>query len=385
MRRRHLTLQPVPALTQDGWRANIQASLEYQVRSLHGVVQLGDPLKALNEAAVSAITSVIKATPHNLLIGTSDHSDESHEAIAADVQKRLQAALRGSGMGVVNVFVTQPQGDERRLDIKRQSQIDETQIVADQTVLARKISLERGQQALALLQTETKRRQAEEEQKIRLEQARIEAEVARLVRWVREWETYLQLVPDLSRQQHEQIVETIKAHGQILAKMAELGNLEVLGVSSRRRPEELGLNRLEAVLMQGLTNLRGLSQQSLGLALGNGDILQDPNLSLLLRLINEIKGLSTIEGLTWTHLKPDEDGGLCLEVQLNGMRLEITCRPGFPAIRPGVVVSINDHDKTPFLFLWSKPRLLKEVVLEASRHFSGVASTCDRNSSAPAA
>jgi len=382
MRRRHLVLPSVAALTQDGWRATVRASLEYQVRSPHAVVQLDDPLKTLREAAVFAITCVIKTMPHDLLIGTSDHSGGSHKVIVARIQMQLRAALRGSGLELINVFVSQPEGDERRLEIKRQAQIAEAQITADQTMLARKISLEREQQALALLQAETRRKQAAEEQKIRLEQARIEAEVTTLVQWIREWEAHLQLMPDLSRQRHEQILEAIKAHGQILGKMAELGNLEVLGVSSRRRPEELGLDRLEAALMQGLANLRALlAQERLEPASGNGDISQGSNLSLLVRLANEIKGLTTIEGLVWTHLKPDEDNGLRLGVRLNGIVMEITCRPGFPTVRPEVVVSANGHDRIPFPLPWPEPRPLKEVVLEAARRFSETVSTYDGNSS----
>jgi hypothetical protein len=339
VRRRHLELPSVPALTQDSWQANVQASLEYRVRSPHAVVQLDKPLKTLREAAVSAITYVIKTTPHDLLIGTADCSGSSHEAIAARIQRQLQAPLRGSGLEVINVFVTHLQEDERRLGIKHQ-----------------------------------------------LEQARIKAKVTQLAQWGREQETRLQLLPDLSRQQHERILEAIKALGQILDKVADLSNLEVLGVSSRRRPEEPGLNRLEAVLMQILANLQALlAQEPMELASGGDATLQDSDVPLLVRLANEINELSTIEGLTWTHINPVEDGGLCLEARLNGIALDITCRPGFPDVRPEVVVSGNGHDRAPFPLPWSEPRSLKEVVLEAARHFSGAASTHDGTSSAPVA
>jgi len=386
VRRRHLEVPAVRALTRDGWQAGVQASLEYRARSPRAVVQIDDPIKALREAAVFAITSAIKTVSHDLLIGTSDRSNGSHEAVAARIQRQLQARLRGSGLQVVNVFVGQPDGDERRLEIKRQSQIDGTQFDAEQKALARKMELEHERQALAVLEAETRRKQAEEEQKIRLEQARIEAQVTRLVQGVREWETRLQLVPDLSRQRHEQILEAIKTHGHILGKMAELGNLEVVGVSSRRRPEELGLDRLEGVLVQGLANLQALlAQGSPALTwdgVGDG---QESGVPLLFCLANEINALSTVEGWAWTHLEPDKNGGLCLKARLNGITLEISCRPDFPASRPEIVVSANGHHRVPFLFPWSESRSLKNLVQEIAQRFSGAASTSDDAPIAPAA
>lgn len=385
MRRRHLVLPSVAALTQDGWRANVQASLEYQVRSPYAATLLHDPIQTLSEAAVFAITCVIKTMSHDLLIGISEEaSNAGHKTIVACTQMQLRSALRGSGLEVVNIFVGQVEGDERRLEINRQAQVAKTRIAADQAMLAGRLSLEREQQALTVLQAETKRKQAVEEQRIQLDQARIEAEATALVRSVREWEARLQLLPDLSRQRHEQILEAIKAHGQILGKMAELGNLEVLGVSSRRRPEELGLDRLEAVLMQGLVNLQALlAQEPMGLASGNGTPPQNSTSSLWGCLANEIEELSTIEGLAWTHLRPDGDG-LRLEVRLNGIGLEITCRPGFPVVRPDVVVSANGHDRMPFALPWAEPRPLKEVVLEAARRFSVTAPGHEQRFSAPA-
>jgi len=386
VRRRHLEVPAVRALTRDGWQAGIQVSLEYRVRSPCAVVQIDDPIKALREAAVFAITSTIKTVPHDLLIGTSDRSNGSHEAVAVRIQRQLQARLRDSGLQVVNVFVGQPDGDERRLEINRQSQIDNTQFDAEQKALVRKTELERERQALAVLEAETRRKQAEEEQKIRLEQARIETQVTRLVRGVREWETYLQLVPDLSRQRHEQILEAIKTHGHILGKMAELGSLETVGVSSRRRPEELGLDRLAGVLVQGLANLQALpAQETPALTwdgVGNG---QESDVPLLVCLANEIDALSTVEGWAWTHLEPDKDGGFYLEARLNGITLEIFCRPDFPTSRPEIFVSASGHRRVPFLSLCPESRSLKKLVQEIAQRFSGVALASDDTPSAPAA
>ncbi|MFX1352842.1 MAG: SPFH domain-containing protein [Promethearchaeota archaeon] len=385
-RRFHLQPGPVRALTGDGWQANILVTLECRVYSPRAVVHLDNPLSTLREAAGAAITHVIKTTPHDVLIGTADQSSQDFGAIVARIQRELQSTLRGSGLEVVNVLAAQPQGDERRLEIKRQLLIDETQISADQTVVAKRIELERGQQDLVLVEAETKRKKAEEEQRIRVAQARIEATVTQLVRWVREWETQLQLIPELSRQRHEQILEAIKAYGQVLGKMAELGNLEVLGVSSRRRPEELGLDRIEAVLTQGLANLQKLLiEESRVLASGNADVWQEPHAPLLVRLVGEISELSTIEGCTHTDIELDENGSLCLEVHLDGKTVEIICSPDFPATSPEVFVSANGLKRIPYMLRQRDPKSLKEVVLEAARRFSGAAPTHGATSRDPAA
>lgn len=385
VRRRRLELPATIALTQDGWQATIQASLEYRVRSPQRIIQLGNPLRTLEETAVSAITSVIKTMPHDQLIGSSNHSDGNHEAITARIRRQAQAALRGSGLEVVNVFVGQPEGDERRLEIKRQSQIDEAQFDADRMALARQRELKLERQTLVVLEAETLRKKAEEEQRIRLEQARIEAKATQLVQWVREWEARLQLWPDLTRQRHEQILKAIETHGHILGKMAEMGNLETVGVSSRRRPEELGLAHLQDVMIQGLANLQDLlAQESVGLPSGSVDAKENLDKPLTVRLAGEIAELTTIEGLTWTHLEPDKNGRLHLEAHLNGVMLEITCRPGFPTTRPEIVVSANGHKRVPFLFPWSEPRSLKELILEVSHRFSTVTPSVGTSSASAA-
>ena len=382
-----LRLPAVPALTQDGWQASLQVSLQFRVRRPARAVRFYDPLEVLHEAGISAITYVIQSTPHDQLIGTDNGAGRGHRSVAGQIHRRLQATLRetGTGLEVVNVFDAQAQGDERRLEVKRQSQVNETQIAADRTVLSQKIELEREQQGLALLQAETKRKQAEEEQKVRLEKARIEIEVNRLVREVREWEVHLEMVPGQSQQRHEQILEAIKTYGQILGKVAELNNLEGIGVSSRRRPEEWGLNHLETVLLQSLASLQALlTQDPLGPA-GNTDALPTPEAPLLTRLTSDIDRLKTIEGWTGTHIESCADGSVCLEIYFKGKIVEVICDPSFPATRPQVAVATNGRKKVHSLLPKWEPMPLKEVVLEAIHPDSDADSNQDATSGAPAA
>jgi hypothetical protein len=328
------------------------------------VVELENPIGFLRQAASSAITHVIKTTPHDFLIGGANGSDDRHQVIDRRIRKQLQTTLRGSGVQVINVFVGQSQGDERRLEIKRQALVDETQISESGRILEEKMDLGRKEQKLALQQAETKRLQAEEEQRIQLEQARIQASVASLLKGVREWEVRLQLMPDLTRQRHEQVLENIKAHGKILSKMAELGTMQGPSVSSRRRPEGWGLDGIEGIMTQGLTNLQDLPAE-----LPMHSDTASTEVPLLSRLTRDLLELSAVEGLTWTVNSRGEDETLRISVQYDGLTITVTCDPGYPEDQPEVVVASNGRQMHSDFPDW-RPRSLKDTIMEAAHRFS---------------
>ena len=354
---------PVCALTQDGWQAIVDATLECTVRSPRAVVEMQNPIGFLQQAASSAIVHVIKSTPHDLLIGGANGSDDGHQTIDWRIRSRLQTTLRGSGMQVVNVFVGQSQGDERRLDIKRQSRVDETRISENGRILEEKMDLGRKEQKLVLQQAETARLRAEEEQKIQLEQARIEASVARLLKEVREWEVRLQLIPELTKQRHEQLLENTRAHAKILSKTAQLGTMQGLPVSSRRRPEGWGIEGIEGIMTQGLMSLQGLP----------AEVPMHPDTAsseaLPSRLARDLLELSAVEGLTWTVNGQKEDEMLQINVQYDGLTITITFDPRCPEDRPDVVVASNGRRMQPVFSDW-RPSSLRDTVMEAAQRFS---------------
>lgn len=371
VRCRRLQLPAVSALTQDGLRASLQVCLVYQVSSPARVVALDDPVALLHEAAVHGITAVIGSTPHDVLAGIAGPLDGHLDDIASQIRRRVGAHLRGTGLAVLDAFILDRQGDAQHLEIARQRNLAVQQLTTDQALVPARYALEAEQRRLVLFQAETLRKQAEEEQKISLERARLEALTHRLLRASREWDMRLALVPEAYKQRHEQNVATIEAYGQILGKMAEPGSLEMAGVSSRRRPEISDIAPVMNTLLNGMDKMQLLTNQGPDGSLAavvdtaNGDAD-----SLLPCLAHEIVDLATIDGATLS-LKPVTDGNLELVVEHNSVSVGITCASGFPSVPPQVAILADDGRWQPWPLPWPAPVSLKDLVLRALESAGG--------------
>jgi len=246
------------------------------------------------------------------------------------VTAKLQDNPAIASIKILRVLITERQGDERRIKITR-----------DMTV-------EREHQDLKLLEAETERKCQEVERQMRFQE--------------KEFEFRLNQVEEFNKQRHAQKLKVIEAYAQVLSKAAELGQLEALGVSSRRRPE-LPTNGLENTLSQGLNNLQSALQAPPINPLSTYTSAYNKKAALTARLASETTEISKIDGVEGCYLEiGKEEDEEQVVVKFDKRMLNIRCSLGYPHIAPQVRWADNGHTQVPIQ--WSEGKSLSHIVAD---------------------
>jgi hypothetical protein len=266
------------------------------------------------------------------------------------VASKLKTNPAIQGLEIINVFVTDRQGDNRHIAM-----------TSETATLAQRMELERKERELKLLQAETSRLQEEEQFQARIREAEINVEVDEKLLPIKQREAERARAVAANQQRHEQILKVIEAQGLVLSKVAEFGMLEVLNGSTQRRPEQAGNSM--ATILQGLSHLQNTVQDSDYIpGLGSGDLAK--RIDLWSRLLPEIYEINQVEGVQKSRLTSNKDLTECrVVVILEGDKLVFTCGPEYPEKEPEILVRADDGQERKVTEpWWPRGATLKNIV-----------------------
>ena len=248
--RPHLTpIQSVKSRCRDGWEAELALGVYWRVNDALLISNAVDPGSNLSTAAQASMRAVIEMMSHNAFAAGMGDSVIRAEELALAVATRLKHNPAIQGLEIINVFVTDRQGDKRRIEM-----------VNDSATLSEQMEQHQQERKFKLLQAETNRLEEEERSQARIREAEIEIEVDKQLEPLKQREVEREQAAAASQQRHEQTLKMIEAQGQVLSKVAEFGMLELLDDSTRRRPEQAG-NSMETIL-EGLSGLQNMVQDT---------------------------------------------------------------------------------------------------------------------------
>jgi hypothetical protein len=368
---------PIPfveAMCQDGWRAGLALEILWQVRDAAFIVDVAGPVGDFVAAVKAGVRAVIETMEHDALIGGGSVSAIDSVALAADIAIRLADNPAIRGIKVLKILITDRQGDERRIQIAQENAVERTRVVKEQELRRQQISseaalvsqqkdLEIKRRDLVLTKAQTERRRIEEERKVRIGEAGIEAEVARQLLPTQWQQVRLGLAADTIRQRHEQTLRMIDAYSQILGDVAKLWQFEAFGVSPRRRPEA-GFDGLETAVIHGLDRLNGLLQSPM-LVPGPEPMpyIDGKTPFQLPHIATQVVEIADMDGVRECNLGINgKEGEYRVQVQLRGRILDIICRPGHPGVASEIWWDDSDNGRQRVPFAWSDAMSLKHIL-----------------------
>jgi hypothetical protein len=379
--RRHRT--PIPlteSLCTDGWRGGLALEVTWRVRDAAVIVDTVDPLGELQATAQACVRAVIESISHDELLGGVTNQAKDADAITQDIGTRLRRSSAIQGLEIVDILVTDRQGDERRMEIVQETTVEQTQLAEqhqlelqrvsnEAAVLSKQIGLEQERRAHALFEAETERMRIEEERKVRIREAEIEAQVASRLLPIRRQEVQLKLAAEMYHGHYELMARALDAYAKILGEAAKVVPFENWGVSSRRRPE-FGLESRDAALSEGLAGIRSLLQHPM-LVSGLDDVPPHSPLPVLLAcLVAELSDLGQLDAVETWRIEPNDHEDYQVRVCCQDISLDIICQQGYPSECPDVVVSENGHGPVEFALSWTEGMSLKDIVVEANQRFA---------------
>lgn len=359
---RRTSIPLTEALCRDGWRVGIALDICWRVCDAALIIDIADPIGDLVTAAKASVRAVIENLPHSALVGRGGENVVGSDILADRIATRLKRDPAIRGIKVLQVLVTSRHGDERCLEIAQETTVKRARAIAEAALVSQQQALERERQSLVLLQAETERRRIEEERKVRIREAEIETEAKRLLIPAKWQEAQLKLAVDAYTQRHEQTVKVIETYGRVLSEAAKLGQLEAVGISSRRRPE-LGGGGLEDALKQGLSNLQNVLQLPSPFP-GSEQMTQvDERTARWTLIAAEVDEISRLDGVQKCSIEIDgKDGNCRINVKLGNRAIDIICHPGYPGVAPEVRWAGNGREQVPVS--WSEEMSLKEILRE---------------------
>jgi hypothetical protein len=357
---RRTSIPLTEALCQDGWRLGIALDICWQVCDAARIVDIVDPVGDLMTAAKASVRAVIENLPHSALVGGGGENVVGSDILADRIATRLKRDPAIRGIKVLQVLVTGRCGDERCLEIAQETTVKQARAIAEAALVSHQKALERERQSLVLLQAETERRRIEEECKVRIREAEIEAEAKRLLIPAKWQEAQLKLAVDAYAQRHEQTLKVIETYGRVLSEAAKLGQLETVGISSRRRPE-LGGGGLEDALKQGLSNLQNVLQLPSPFPGSEQMTPVDERTTRWARIAAEVDEISRLDGVRSCSIAIEEkQGNYRVIVQCESRAIDIVCHPGYPRVAPDVRWADNGREQVPIS--WSEGMFLKDIL-----------------------
>ncbi|MBM4467183.1 MAG: hypothetical protein FJ014_16785 [Chloroflexi bacterium] len=374
-------IPPVTALSADKWNVTLKVAVDFRVSDPMGIAVSLNPLETLDTVAASCVLAQIESMSHDALTGRPDE-EAGVDEVARQILERLREKPSLRGLNIINVTIAQRKGDERRIKIIQDATVEETRILEESKLqqqrgearladLVAQKKMARREQEIALIEAETARRKMEEEERLKIAQAQLEAEAAEirraqeewqaeLTRREEEWRTAKELEILQTKSQHEERLEAIKGIAQTTAEAAKSGTLGGLGVSPRRRPETL-ISEAEPVVEQGIQALRSFQERPAPRAYLPLHLdYQDPYQRLRL----EEQRLAKIKGAD-SEVILRSGRVAAATVSYGGYRLRIECPAGYPDDAPRATIVGPEGEEKPFEFAWDESCYLSDLVREA--------------------
>jgi hypothetical protein len=371
----------VTALSADKWNVTLKVAVDFRVSDPIGIAVSLNPLETLDMVVTSCVLAQIESMSHDALTGRPDEKAGVDE-VARQIRERLRGKPSLRGLEMINVTIAQRKGDERRIKIVQDATVEKTRIAEDEKLQQRldearlvglmaQKKIARRAQEVSLIEVETARRKMEEEERLKIAQAELEAEAAEIRRPLEEWQAELKRQEEEwrtakeleilhTKSQHEERLEAIKGIAQTTAEAAKSGTLGGLGVSPRRRPETL-ISEAEPVVEQGIQALRSFQERvSTRTYLPARLDYQDPYQRLRLeeQRLAKIKGAEFEVALRSGRIA-------AATVNYRGYKIKIECPPEYPEGAPSATIIEPEGEEKPFEFAWDESCYLSDLVREA--------------------
>jgi hypothetical protein len=388
-------IDAVSGVSLDGWEINLKCALIFHVHDPARIVQSAEPLAALDAVARSAILAQIESMPHEALLGDIDTPTKLHsvsslgEAIshnghhpsagigleqagrgidlaAQGILQRLSNRPSLAGLRIVDVAIVERSGDQRLVEILHDEALARIQTNLSKETETARAELEKlrlgiavqaaeAERAVSIIQAETQTQLASLQERLRILEARTEAEVQEIhqtqeareadrKRVAEEWRTAKELEMRSMEYQHEETLAVIQGTAQITTEAAKNGLFEPIGsLKGNSRSFEIEpAPQPDAVSVgiQALRNFRDkispptthfLPQSSANQPMQN-DRLEAESIRLDLIECAEHQLLVRHGQLSGAEIWfTDRPGSL-----LDGLKIEITCPTNYPFESPAI-------------------------------------------------
>jgi len=365
-------LPAVLGVTLDAWDVSLAVNIHWQVTRPEKVIGLTGFNNLLNSALQAVIVDYIRSVVHDELIPAPGGQALEAKQIGEALLRELNAGAGLRGVHFLAVLVLECRGDHRRTEVIHQATIEKATLQEQNSVEMQRLQLasERvaqtkrfleGQQELELKRTEIDRLKLEEEEKVRLRKAQIDAEVAKQLRDAQLQEIEMQRQAELQRMQHEQVLKSMEVRAQAIGQLAG-AILQTQAGSGMLRPlDENGRESLVHAL-ESLAELPTLLPSQPALDAG-----EPPALTLRDRLCHEIGRIYSLPGARCEALKNTKDGSIQVVVFYMNFCITITCGTDYPVAPPQRVV-VYDTQKISVgevTVTWKAGLGLSDVVSEA--------------------
>jgi len=365
----HRTSIPfIEALCKDEWRGGLALVIQWRVGNATLIVDVSDPVGDLIAAGKAGARAVIETTPHDQLIGGMSKAMDA-DRLADRVMEKIEGSVQG--IRILSVLITERQGDERRIQIVRQTAVERTRVIEEQELKHQKLSsqaelvsdereLERKRQELVRLQAETERKRIEEERQVRIREAQIEVEVSEKLLLTKWQQAQLEMATENNQQRHQQVLKLIEVYPEVFSALSQLTQLEGWGVSSRRRPE-FELESIAATVGQGLRSLQSVLQPPMQLPGMEPTDFTNGHRTPVARIAKEVAEIAQLDGVKNARLEmANGTRKYQVMVEFDDRVLGIVCHPEYPDVAPEVRWSGDDKLDLPVP--WSKDMSLKDIV-----------------------
>lgn len=372
-------IPPVTALSRDKWNVTLRLAVAFRVDDPKKIVRRAEPLKVLEETAISCTLAQVESMLHDELTGRPE--DGGVDEVARGILERLRKSPSVEGLVIEDVVILERVGDERRVEIMQEATVEETRIAEESRLqikrdkarlrdLAGHREIAERQQEIAILEAETERLRAEEEEKLKLARSRLEATVAQIEQEQARWQAELERQREERERarerevlelkaQHEEAMEVIKGLSAITIEAAKSGQLENLGISRRRRPELAIVEGQESVVGQGLQALRALKDgvESLSPPAFEGE-------NGYRRVQEEEERLKELEGVEY-QLTVRQSRIAEANVVSGEKTLIVQCPPEYPNVAPTVTLIDSQGQERSLDLQWEEDFYLSDLISQA--------------------
>lgn len=373
----------IRSVSSDAWDVEF-TSMEvlWRVRVPAQIMNIPDPRAVVEAICRSTVINFIRTTPHDELVSTPGELPLSTAGIADQIKSALMTDKALSGFEIMAVLIMEIKGDRRRTEVIQKSIVRKTEI--DQSVMIQReqarftgerLRLEQEfanrSQALVLKKAETKRLEAEEEERLRLRKAEITAIEARTAREAQLQAVQIQQLAEQQRMQHEQIMKAMEVRGQAFGQLASAIFQMTNNAGGIQRGFDSNSQETFAKALEALANMPTVSFGPNPALLPK--VEEERPVSLHDRIVTELYEVQKLPGTESVGTKEIEPGFEQAEIHFQSLHIFIVCNESYPTAPP---IKIEAQRKGTLTYKqvsleWIEGMNLRQIVLEtASRMLS---------------
>ena len=374
----------IRSVSSDAWDVEfIDLQVLWKVLFPSQIMNIPNPRAMVEAICRSAVINFIRTTPHDGLVSTPGQLPLAIVGIADQIKSALIAHPSLAGFEIMEVLIMEIKGDRRRTEVVQKSIVRKTEIGQDlmiqreQARLAgEKLKLEQEyanrSQALALKIAETKRLEAEEEERLRLRKAEITAIEARTARDAQLQAVQIQQLAEQQRMQHEQIMKAMEVRGQAFGQLASAVFQMTNNVGGLQRTFDGNSQETFVKALEALANMPAVSFGSTPV-LPLQETEEEKQLSLHDRIVTELYEVQKLPGTESVGVREIEPGFEQVEIHFQSLHIFVVCDENYP-VKPPVKIEAQwsgNLNSKQISLEWVDGMNLRQIVLEiASRMLS---------------